>query len=333
MCKKIILLLIFILFSCESAKKSPKGNFNDLVILSSIEDKMILENIIDNSIFLDTIFTPEPESVFNKIWIQSDQFKHYKEYSNLLLISISEPPDKTIDILIDQIIENNNIQSFPIFFNDVYSSNQLITVVKESNKNLFEENLDSSFYYINSIIKDHINSLYYERYKNFSNDTLISNLAYKLFGYSFYFREDFKILKHSKVNDSKYLWIGRGDIYAENSAYQWLVIKDLNELIPQDNLELLKFIQNNINEIIPEIEIISKHNQFSIKENKDYIVYKINTLYNHNTYKTGGPLVSFIFKDKKDKKNKIIFALVNAPGQNKLNAIKELESIVINSIF
>ena len=58
-----------------------------------------------------------------------------------------------------------------------------------------------------------------------------------------------------------------------------------------------------------------------------YTIYKINTLYNHNTYKTGGPLVSFVLKDKKNKEHKIIFGLVNAPGQNKLNAIKELESI------
>ena len=40
-----------------------------------------------------------------------------------------------------------------------------------------------------------------------------------------------------------------------------------------------------------------------------------------------------IFKIKTYGISKIIFGLVNAPGQNKLNAIKELESIVINSIF
>ena len=94
MCKKIILLLIFILFSCESAKKPPKGNFNDLVILSSLEDKMILENIIDNNIFLDTIFTPEPESVFNKIWIKSDQF------TNTLLLSFN--PEKTFHLCLNR---------------------------------------------------------------------------------------------------------------------------------------------------------------------------------------------------------------------------------------
>ena len=333
MCKKIIILLILLLISCESKKEPSKGNFNDLIILSSIEDRGMLEKIIDNNIFIDTIFTPEPESLFNKIWIKPEQFKYYKEYSNLLLISISDPPDKSIDVLINKLIENNQIESFPIILEDIYSSNQLITIVQESNQSLFKENLDSSFYYINSIIKNHINNLYYQRYKSFPNDTLISNLAFDLFGHSFYFREDFKLIKYNKSNSLKYLWLGRGDISVDNSIYQWFIIKSLNDSIPNDNVKILDFIKNNINEIIPEIEIVSKYSQFLIKSTERYEIYKINTLYNHTAYKTGGPLISFILKDKKNKENKIIFGVVNAPGQSKLNSIKELESIVINSIF
>ena len=332
MCKKIIILLI-LLISCESEKEPSKGNFNDLIILSSIEDRGMLEKIIDNNIFIDTIFTPEPESLFNKIWIKPEQFKYYKEYSNLLLISISDPPDNTIDVLINQLIENNQIESFPIVLEDIYSSNQLITIVKESNQSLFKETLDSSFYYINSIIKNHINNLYYQRYKSFPNDTLISNLAFDLFGHSFYLREDFKLIKHNKSDSLKYLWLGRGDILANNSIYQWFIIKSLNDSIPDDNIQLLNFIETNINEIIPEIKIVNEYSQFLIQSTEQYDIYQINTLYNYAPYKTGGPLISFILKDKKYKKNKIIFGIVNAPGQSKLNSIKELESIVINSIF
>ena len=98
MYKQIIFLLIFFLISCESKKKDSKGNFNDLVILSSFEDRIILEEIINNNIFLDTFFTPEPEPFLNKIWINPNQFKFYKEYSNLLLLSISDPIDQSIDI-------------------------------------------------------------------------------------------------------------------------------------------------------------------------------------------------------------------------------------------
>ena len=67
MYKKITIFLIIFLISCKSTKKDSKGNFNDLVILSSIEDRMVLEEIINNNIFLDTFFTPEPEPFLNKL--------------------------------------------------------------------------------------------------------------------------------------------------------------------------------------------------------------------------------------------------------------------------
>ena len=331
--KGIIFLLILILISCESKLDDSKGKFNDLVIISSLEDRSILEEIIDNNIFMDTIFTPEPEPLLNKIWIKPEQFKFYKNYSNLVFISISDPIDQTIDLLIDQFSKNHQIKSFPVILNDVYSSNQSIIIIKENNQSLFKNTLDSTLVYINSAIKKHINHLYYKRYKNFKSDTVIANLVHKLFNQSFYFRDDFKIIAQEESNNLKYLWLGRGDIYSENSNYQWFIIKDLIGSVSEDNINLLNLIDSNINEIIDDIEVVSKYSKFSIKETNDYKIYKFNGLYNHYGYKTGGPLVSFILKDKNDKKNKIIFGMVNAPGQSKLNSIKELESIVINSIF
>ena len=331
--KKITIFLIIFLISCQSSKKDSKGNFNDLVILSSLEDKVMLESIINNNIFLDTFFTPEPEPFLNKIWITPKQFKHYKNHSNLLLISVSDPIDETIDVLINEFSKNNKIESFPVVLNDVYSSNQLITIIKEEDQSFFERKLDETLIYLDSIIKNHINNLYYSRYKSFNNDTLISELAFKLFNQSFYFREDFKIIDYSNIDDMKYLWIGRGDVLAENSIYQWLIIKDLHDSIHFDNNKILKLIQNNLNNVISDIDVIMDYNQFLFDSSQNFNIYKINTLYNHNKYKTGGPLIVFILEDKISNENKIIFGLVNAPGQNKLNAIKELESIVIKSIF
>ena len=153
------------------------------------------------------------------------------------------------------------------------------------------------------------------------------------FNYSFYFREDFKVIDYNDIDEMKYLWIGRGDILADNSMYQWFIIKNLNDSIYYDNNRILNLIQNNIKDIIPDIEVIMEYNQFLFDSLENLNIYKVNTLYNHNKYKTGGPLIVFILEDKITNQNKIIFGLVNAPGQNKLNAIKELESIVINSIF
>ena len=62
-------------------------------------------------------------------------------------------------------------------------------------------------------------------------------------------------------------------------------------------------------------------------------IYKIYSNYNHNLYKTGGPLVVYLIEDLINNKNIIYYGLINAPGQKKLMYIKELETIIINSIF
>ena len=74
MYKNIIFLIIIYLFSCNISKDDSKGNFNDIVILTSKEDKYFLEPIINNYIFIDTLYTPEPEPVYNKIWMRARRF-------------------------------------------------------------------------------------------------------------------------------------------------------------------------------------------------------------------------------------------------------------------
>ena len=44
-------------------------------------------------------------------------------------------------------------------------------------------------------------------------------------------------------------------------------------------------------------------------------------------------MVTYVIDDFINNKNIIFYGLVNAPGQNKLKYIKELETIIINFIF
>ena len=48
MFKNLIFILLLILFSCKPIKDYSKGNFNDIIILTSKEDKFFLEPIINN---------------------------------------------------------------------------------------------------------------------------------------------------------------------------------------------------------------------------------------------------------------------------------------------
>ena len=59
----------------------------------------------------------------------------------------------------------------------------------------------------------------------------------------------------------------------------------------------------------------------------------MHSVYNHNLYKTGGPMIVYLIEDKIKNESIIFYGLVNAPGKSKIKHIKELETIIINSNF
>ena len=98
-------------------------------------------------------------------------------------------------------------------------------------------------------------------------------------------------------------------------------------------MELFQIIKTNLDEIDSNIKIISDNNKYHKIELENINIYKINTNYNHSLYKTGGPLIIYLAEDLVSKKNMFFYGIINAPGHNKLKYIKELETIIINSIF
>ena len=61
--KKITFSITVFLFfiSCQPDIFESKGEFNEIIIVSSIEDKEILEPIVNEYIFEGIVYNPEPE--------------------------------------------------------------------------------------------------------------------------------------------------------------------------------------------------------------------------------------------------------------------------------
>ena len=333
----IFVVFTFIFVGCNKNFPESKGEFNEIIIVSSLEDKQLLEPLIDDYIFDYIIHTPEPELVYTKNWITPDGFKYYKEYSNIIIASITDPVDKSVDNLINDFKLTHSIQKFPVTISDVFSSPQMITLINESNNKTLKSNLDGSINFIKSTIDLHVDSLYSSRYKKIiqSNlDTLkISNIANSMFGVELLLSQDFKIIDTLNSQNS-FLWIGKGSIsYDSNALYQWLIFKDIDFVDINGNIEMNQIIKNNLKLIDQDIELISNFNKYSKTKNQNRTIYKLNALYNHNLYKTGGPLIAYLIQDENQSKSLLVYGLINAPGNSKVSLIKELETIIINSIF
>ena len=83
--KRILIILSILLVSCNQLPDS-KGEFNEVIIISSSLDKAIYHNDI-NRLFLGHVNTPSEEPLYKVKWIDEDNFKSYLGYKNLLFIN------------------------------------------------------------------------------------------------------------------------------------------------------------------------------------------------------------------------------------------------------
>ena len=328
-----IIILFFLFFvSCNNDLTKSKGDFNEVIIVSSIEDKEIIEPILNDYLFDDFLYTPEPERIYKPTWINPSGFDYYKEFGNILIISLNDPPDKTIDSLFYYM--DNNVNKYPSTINNLYSKPQKITFIKSINKKNLKDDLNKTADIIKENINSNIDTLFNKRFYSdtFENNHYIDSIAKNVSKLPLMFDSDFKIINYDKANN--YLWIGKGAItYDNNASYQWVVIKETPLKDIKGNVELYKIFNDNIKEVDSNINLINDYNQLDISQTDTLILFHQKMLYNHNLYKTGGPVNAFLLQNYNSNSSLIIYTLVNAPGKSKLKLIKELESIIKNSIF
>ena len=67
--------------SCNYLNES-KGNINEIIIVTSEEDKHVLKTYIDN-MFHGYVNTPYEEKIYNTKWINVKSFKEYIDFKNI----------------------------------------------------------------------------------------------------------------------------------------------------------------------------------------------------------------------------------------------------------
>ena len=329
---KIIILLMLV--GCNKQMSESKGDYNEVIIVSSMEDRNLIEPILNDYMFDDIMYTPEPEYIYKNTWIKPEGFNYYKDYSNIIIISLSDPPDKTIDSLFYYLHNNETIDAYPVTLNDIYANPQNITLIKSLNQIKLKNDLNNSVDEIKYNINKNIDTLFKRRLdlKKITPNQLIDSLILNTFHLSVNLDNNFKVIEYDEKDN--FLWIGKGAIrYDNNASYQWISFKKTNLINVEGNIELYEIFRENIKDLDSNIELINDYTQieFMDKDNSSYYYQKM--LYNHNQKMTGGPIIGFLLNDYEKNSSLIIYGLINAPGKSKLRLIKELESIIKNSIF
>ena len=130
--KKIILLFILIFFSCTKKGKAI-GEDNEIIIITSNEDKEFTELALAD-LLNKHIYTPTEEPIYNVNFIKPENFSNYLTYKNIIVSSIHHPVDSTIDMLNNRFFNQFN-QSNIFRIKDLYAEGQIILFLKEYDSN------------------------------------------------------------------------------------------------------------------------------------------------------------------------------------------------------
>ena len=304
--QKTIIIILFLVFSCSRIPSS-NGDNNEIVIFCSDEDKGLIKFKIDDT-FSNYINTPTEENIYKLSWINPVDFKKYKFHKNILIISLVQPKDSTIDFLYNKFTKQYENKSLFSLYN-LFSKNQLIIPIGSHNSITFLDFFQSNQNWIVDEVNNNIDLNFKKSLlKKSKNDSIISILNNK-FSVDAHIDIDYQVLD----NKTNFFRIGRG------TPYRWLLFSKID-----------KNYKNNIwtkyKEIINEnIEGLDISNYYKIKDGDFFI-----GLYEHRESDTGGPLFIYLFDNNDNNEVILVSGFVNNPGKNKYKILKELEIITKN---
>jgi len=313
--KKIIFILLMLFVSCNRLPES-KGEFNEIVIISSdIDNKIYLDDV--NQLFGGYINTPSEESIYIIKWVDEDKFQYYLEYKNILFLNLVDPADSTIDNLVNKFRNKYNMDIFTL--NDVYAKNQNLFIFSSDNYLDFKNDIAKHDDWIIDNIDEQINKSLSEYIYRNGNNKEIELLLNNYFNINSSIQKDFLIVK-DKLSKDNFIWLGRG------YPYRWLCFDKIENI---NELDLWEFFKLSVSEHMPNVVIKDYYKNISYESDN---LIRIQGLYEESRSDTGGPFIVYAKFNSLDKTALLISGFVNNPGKPKIRLLKELEIQILNSL-
>tara|TARA_Y100001970_G_C14213919_1_gene848530 strand:+ start:645 stop:1655 length:1011 start_codon:yes stop_codon:yes gene_type:complete len=315
-----IYIVLFLFVSC--GQKQSITNFSDVYIYSSEEDKYLIQDVIENFLFNFTFHTPSPQKRYNPIWKTDLDFINQPKNSQLMLISIEDPQDSTIDIIANHLLSNSKHEEHMILINDYFFKDQNLFILKYPNQaEMIADIYDRKNWILEELKKNDTKKIKDYSFRSGINEDVIMTLD-SLFSITMHIQKDYEIIKQSKKEN--FLWIGR------SYPYRWILIYEDNINFYDNPEETWSRFEDKFNDIL-NVDIIPYETQFDkvlVGNRKNKKLYGIFGTKIDSGNPTGGPFISYIFESEKTSRALIAVGFVNFPGENKVFHIKELEYII-----
>ena len=314
--QKIILISVLILIEVCSFFPESKGYFNEIIVITSPEDKSLVEPYLLD-VFTEIIHTPQPEQSFILKYYNPWELESLEGNANIIVASLDFPIDSTGDILMDRLLDRHNQDANLLTLGDLYAKNQLLCLIHALDavafNKILKENRDWILEEYHALFSKRLKQ---EVFKNGNNPDLSSEILYIL-GYTIDLQLDFKLIRSDSL--SSFAWVGRG------YPYRWITLHKSRKVGYANIDSSWDQLNEDFSMHMPKL-IISKFfqkNEITSVGSKKIPVMR--GIYEHSESDTGGPFFVYIFDTDRTNEVILVSGFINFPGHEKLLLLRQLE--------
>ena len=317
-----IVLLIF-LNGCN-LKRESIGADNEIFVFTSKENRSDILRLME-TIFNDTLFTPEPEPFYKIKFSSPNVFKNLNRQSNLVVASIGNnllnPDTKLVRSLLgaERFQETISGNKHFIFSEDQFAQNQLFMILSGVSVDDIIQNIHGKELWI----KDQFDKKFNRRQKKFLFQDLrreeIEEKLLKKYDWTINIPWGWEIIQEHQ--DSNWVWLGK------EMPYQWISILWQDDLITSDSLNVYQFELNFPQKYYGNIQYNEYKYSIQQSEFQDWQGWKISGIWESLEEAQGGPFLSYIFYDGVTNRTYHINYLIFYPGNNKSIYMRQLDLI------
>ena len=322
--KIISILLFIIIFSCEN-KREALGADNEIRVICSRLDREIITAYL-SSIFIDTLYTPEPEPFYNLKFSDPETFSQLKSQSQVIVGALKRDNNSGHQ-LVKKLLPENQFESTlngdPIILGeDVYAKKQLFMIINANSKEHLMDHVEEKRKQFRKIFNDQ----FIDRQNRFlfgdNRNMKLEDSLKSEYGWTIKIPWGWDRIKNRP--DSNFVWLGR------EMPFQWIGIGWAkgnvlsNELLvgdyvwqwPKDNY---KSIQINTHKF--ELDKISHGDTFAWRAQGVWETISLKE-------SKGGPFRSYLFYDSLNDLTYHLNFLIHHPGDDKTIFMRQMDMII-----
>ena len=322
--KIISILLFIIIFSCEN-KREALGADNEIRVICSRLDREIITAYL-SSIFIDTLYAPEPEPYYNLKFSDPETFSQLKSQSQVIVGALKRDNNSGHQ-LVKKLLPENQFESTlngdPIILGeDVYAKKQLFMIINANSKEHLMDHVEEKRKQFRKIFNDQ----FIDRQNRFlfgdDRNMKLEDSLKSEYGWTIKIPWGWDRIKNRP--DSNFVWLGR------EMPFQWIGIGWAkgnvlsNELLvgdyvwkwPKDNY---KSIQINTHKF--ELDKISHGDTFAWRAQGVWETISLKE-------SKGGPFRSYLFYDSLNDLTYHLNFLIHHPGDDKTIFMRQMDMII-----